>query len=77
MAATPRSTFETLTVREKEVATLVAEGLSNREIASRLGISKHTVEVHLKNIFRKLGWTNRSALGVLFKIYLSRRPTGS
>ena len=75
MANTRQPNFETLTVREKEVASLVAEGLSNEEIASRLGISRRTVEVHLYNIAQKLGWTNRSALAVLFKLYLSRRGT--
>ena len=55
MANTRQSNFETLSARQKEVATLVAEGLSNEEIASRLGISKRTVEAHLYNISQKLG----------------------
>ena len=44
-----------LTDREREVLGLVAEGLSNRAIASRLFITERTVEAHVKQIFLKLG----------------------
>ena len=44
-----------LTVRERDVLGLVAEGLSNRAIASRLFITERTVEAHIKQIFQKLG----------------------
>lgn len=43
-----------LSGREKEILRLVAQGLSNREMAERLSISRHTVECHTKNIYRKL-----------------------
>lgn len=43
-----------LTKREKEVMALVVKGLSNREIAEQLCISKRTVEIHRQNISRKL-----------------------
>ena len=46
---------ERLTPREIEVLTLVAEGLSNRGIAERLGISPRTVEAHRRVITQKLG----------------------
>ena len=50
-----------LSARELEVLRLVASGKSNREIASALVISEHTVARHLQNIFAKLGVSSRSA----------------
>jgi DNA-binding NarL/FixJ family response regulator len=44
-----------LTPREREVLELVAEGLSNRAIASRLFVTERTVEAHVKQVFLKLG----------------------
>jgi ATP/maltotriose-dependent transcriptional regulator MalT len=52
-----------LTARELEVLRLVATGKSNREIASALVISEHTVARHVQNIFRKLGVASRTAAG--------------
>ena len=52
-----------LTARELEVLRLVARGKSNREIASALVISEHTVARHLQNIFRKLDVSSRAAAG--------------
>jgi two-component system, NarL family, response regulator LiaR len=49
-----------LTERESEVLALMASGLSNRELAARLGISEHTVKVHLKHIYAKLGFRSRA-----------------
>ncbi|OLB78261.1 MAG: hypothetical protein AUI14_13815 [Actinobacteria bacterium 13_2_20CM_2_71_6] len=48
-----------LTRRERQVADLIAEGLSNRQIAVRLVISQRTAESHTENILRKLGFTSR------------------
>jgi two-component system response regulator NreC len=53
---------ESLTPREQEVLELLAEGLSNEEIAERLVISRHTVARHRENLMRKLGLHNRSEL---------------
>ena len=55
----PASGFA-LTSQEQRVARLVADGLSNKEIAGRLVISTKTVEGHLRNIFEKLGATSRT-----------------
>lgn len=51
-----------LSPREREVATLVVSGLSNREIAARLVLAKHTVESHLKRIFSKMNVRTRAGL---------------
>lgn len=51
-----------LTQREREILGLVAKGLSNKEISSRLEISEYTVKNHLKNILQKLHLANRVQL---------------
>ena len=48
-----------LTRREHEIATLVAQGLSNKDIADQLVIAKRTAETHVENILTKLGFTSR------------------
>jgi LuxR family transcriptional regulator, maltose regulon positive regulatory protein len=50
-----------LTAREIEVLTLVAHGLSNREVAERLVVSEHTVHRHLANVYARLGVSSRAA----------------
>jgi DNA-binding NarL/FixJ family response regulator len=49
-----------LTPRELEVLTAISEGLSNKAIAGRLGISLHTVKFHIESLFRKLGVRTRA-----------------
>ena len=49
-----------LTAREREVAELIAEGLTNRQIAARLVISTRTADTHVQHIFGKLGVTTRA-----------------
>ena len=56
-----RSMLGTITPRELEVLSLVAAGLTNREIAERLVVSEHTVHRHVTNILRKLGLPSRTA----------------
>jgi DNA-binding CsgD family transcriptional regulator len=53
---------EPLTAREAEVLELLAEGLSNRRVAERLGISEHTVKFHVASIYGKLGASSRAEL---------------
>jgi DNA-binding NarL/FixJ family response regulator len=54
-----------ITSREQEIIEGICQGLSNKEIAERLGLSKYTVKTHLNNIFRKFNVTNRSKLVAL------------
>ena len=53
-----------LTRREREVADLVSQGLTNRELAARLVIAERTAENHVQHILVKLGLSNRSQLAV-------------
>jgi non-specific serine/threonine protein kinase len=53
-----------LTAREREIALLVARGLSNRDIAAQLVISKRTVDAHVNHIFTKLGLSSRVQLTI-------------
>ena len=49
-----------LTAREREVLLLVVEGLANKQIARRLGISEKTVKGHLTNLFQRIGVADRT-----------------
>jgi len=51
-----------LTAREREVAALIAQGKSNREIAETLVLSERTIEGHVSNVFNKLGFTARTQI---------------
>ena len=56
-----RRTFESLTQREREVFMLAAEGITNKDVAERLGIGAETVKMHKANAYAKLGVDSRTA----------------
>ena len=51
-----------LTKREKDVFSLVSQGLANKVVASQLGVTEGTVKIHLHNIYQKLKVANRVEL---------------
>uniref|UniRef100_A0AAU1ZNK3 AAA family ATPase n=1 Tax=Streptomyces sp. NBC_00093 TaxID=2975649 RepID=A0AAU1ZNK3_9ACTN len=79
-AGEPPSTpteLDQLTRREREIAELVAEGLSNQAIATKLFLSCRTIESHLSAIYRKTKLPSRSALAGLVTRTALERPTAS
>ena len=60
--AQPPGPGDGLTPRQRQVAALVARGLTNREIAEKLVISKRTVDAHVEHILAKFGFTSRSQI---------------
>ncbi|MFE3059492.1 protein kinase [Nocardia sp. NPDC059239] len=61
-AAPVPDSFESLTARERQVANLVAEGLTNKAIADRLVVSPRTAQGHVEHILTKLGFTSRAQI---------------
>jgi pimeloyl-ACP methyl ester carboxylesterase/DNA-binding CsgD family transcriptional regulator len=61
----PAAGWDALTGAEQRVAQLVAGGLTNRQVAERLYLSRYTVETHLKRVYIKLGVSSRSELASL------------
>jgi DNA-binding NarL/FixJ family response regulator len=59
-AGTPHGEPEPLTPREAQILALLADGLGNKVIAARLGISSHTVKTHIAALFQKLGVSTRA-----------------
>jgi DNA-binding NarL/FixJ family response regulator len=59
-ASEEESPAEQLTAREAEVLRLLAEGLGNKDIAEKLGISEHTIKFHIRSILGKLGAASRT-----------------
>jgi non-specific serine/threonine protein kinase len=66
-----------LTVREREIASLVAAGLSNRQIGDMLFISRRTVDAHLEHIFGKLGITSRVMLTIQLREHSAATDAGA
>jgi LuxR family maltose regulon positive regulatory protein len=54
-----RAAAATISPREQELLQVLAEGLTNREIAARLVLEESTIRTHLRNIYRKLGVNSR------------------
>ena len=59
-----KQTFGGLTSREREVAALLAQGKSNREIADTLVVNARTIETHVSAILSKLGFSSRAQIAV-------------
>jgi DNA-binding NarL/FixJ family response regulator len=61
----PSTPEHPLSPREREVLTLAAKGLTNKEIAYRLGISDRTVQFHMNSVFNKTGASSRTQAATL------------
>jgi predicted ATPase/DNA-binding CsgD family transcriptional regulator len=72
-SAEPEAPAPPLTRRETQVARLIADGYSNKEIAARLVISQRTAEGHVEHILTKLGFTSRAQIAV----WIAASPPGS
>jgi DNA-binding NarL/FixJ family response regulator len=71
-ARSRRPTVAALTAREREVLELVRDGLANKQIARRLGISERTVKAHLTSVFSAIGVADRTAAA----LWAERNPLG-
>jgi len=69
----PSFGWDSLTGTESQVAALVAQGLTNRQVAREAFMSRHTVDSHLRHIFRKLGIGSRVQLA---RLVVERGPAG-
>jgi DNA-binding CsgD family transcriptional regulator len=63
-----------LTRRERQIATLIAEGLTNRQIATRLVIAERTVDTHVGRILAKLGCARRAQAAAIVTAAAATRP---
>ncbi len=72
MSIPSESSKPLLTSRERQIVRLVLQGESNKDIASRLGTSAHTVKNQLTTIYRKLGVANR----ILLVAWAYQHPVG-
>jgi DNA-binding NarL/FixJ family response regulator len=68
--------MEALTDREREVLKLIALGMANKQIGSKLYISEKTVKTHANHIFRKLGVASRLQATLAFQSYQRARRAG-
>ena len=58
--------WQNLTPRERQVATMICQGLTNHDVARILCISPETVKTHASNILHKLGYPRRSSLNAAY-----------
>jgi DNA-binding NarL/FixJ family response regulator len=63
-----------LSPREREILSLVAQGMVNKQIARRLGIAEHTVKIHLGNVFRRIGVNDRTSAALWARDHLVLEP---
>jgi DNA-binding NarL/FixJ family response regulator len=63
-----------LTRRERQLITLIARGMQNKNIAHELNISEHTVRAHIGNIMRKYRLQNRTQIAVTLAVTSSHNP---
>ena len=61
---------DALSAREREVLGLVAQGLANKQVARRLGITERTVKVHLTNVYRRIGVGDRTSAALWARDHL-------
>jgi DNA-binding NarL/FixJ family response regulator len=75
----PRSAADALTRRELDVVLLIAEGATNRQIATRLGVTERTARTHVSNILTKLGLASRTqaAMWAVHHGVVQPRPTSA
>jgi two-component system, NarL family, nitrate/nitrite response regulator NarL len=64
-----KSFQESLSLRERDIALLVADGLSNKEIADRLALTEGTIKIYLHKIYTKINVPNRTTLAKLVRTY--------
>ncbi len=72
----PLAGNEDLTAREREILTLVADGLTNATIGKQLWVTEQTVKFHLSNIYRKLGVSNRTEASRFVHVSSPARRSG-
>jgi len=72
---TTRSPADGLTETERRIAALVAQGQTNREVASAMFVTENTVQSHVRHIFQKLGVRSRTELAARFRSTPTAHPT--
>lgn len=72
---TPAACLDVLSRREREVAALIADGLSNKQIARRLHLSLATIKDHVHRILTKAGLSNRAAVAAALRGHTAAQPT--
>jgi DNA-binding CsgD family transcriptional regulator len=70
------SSAKRLSKREIEVLELASQGMTNPQIARRLGLSVHAIKFHLGSIYRKIGASNRTEAAVAYALTMDHSPNG-